>query len=336
MSAVSTAVSVHDPRHDAEPAGWAEFRRAARLHAPWEYALLGVESRHAQHSAALAVARVDGRIVGAMLATVVRGPLGVRLLEIHNPWLSGFPGWAFLDHVEHQTRARLVRRLERRLCRFAGPRCAGLLYRYLPADAVTLVSGLGRVVREATGTSVLENRFASVDDWITSLARSRRHSVRGQVRKIDRDPGVVVRLAAARDDLDGVVLAELVNRHRARLGRPKFDSRGPVSARYLHELVRRDDVYTLTYHDDQGRLLAFADLLDHAELPLYQHWAARSRQEGGRQHLYFDSYARLMEHVVAAQRKGLSAGRGRLDLKRSLGLETRPLWAAAVPRPVAR
>lgn len=333
---MSVSVAVHDPAHDPEPDGWSVFCEAARLHAPWDYGLLGVESRHALHPTALAVATVRGRIAAAMTATVVRGPAGVTLLEVHNPWVSGFPGWAFADGFGPRSRARLLRRMERRLCRFAGLSCVGLLYRYVPVDGLPLVSGFGRVVREAVGTSVLDNRFPTVEDWISSLARSRRHSIRGQVRKVDRDPELVVRFGAARDDLDGAELAALVNRHRARLGRPKFDSRAPLSGEYLHALVRRDDVLTLTYHDRTGRLLAFADLLDHPAVPLYQHWAALSREEGGRQHLYFDSYARLMGHVVATRREGLSAGRGRLELKQSLGLATRPLWVAAVPRPVAR
>lgn len=333
---MSVSVAVHDPRHDPEPEGWAEFREHAELHAPWDYRLLGVESRHADNPTALAVARVEGRIAAAMTATVVRGPARATLVEVHNPWVSGFPGWAFADAFDRRGRVRLLRRMERHLCRFAGLSCVGLLYRYVPAEELSLVSGFGRVVREAMGTSVLDNRFSTVDEWIASLSRSRRHSIRGQMRKVERDPDVVVRFAPARDDLDGAELADLVNRHRARLGRPKFDSRSPLAAEYLHELVRRDDVLTLSYHDRAGRLLAFADLLDHPETPLYQHWAALDLTEGGKQHLYFDSYARFMGHVVAQGRKAFSAGRGRLELKETLGLTTRPLWVAAVPRPVAR
>ncbi|WP_298182277.1 GNAT family N-acetyltransferase [Saccharomonospora sp.] len=332
---MSVSVTVLDPRRDPEPPEWSAFAEAARLHAPWDYGLLGLESRHAPHPTVLALATLDGRLAGAMAASVVRGPLGVRLVEVHNPWLSGFVGWTFLDEIGARGRKLLLRRMERELCRFAGLACAGVFYRYLSEEEVPLVSGFGRLGRETVGAAVLDNRFTTVDEWISSLARSRRHSLRGQVRKVERDPDIVVRFAAARDDLDGAELAELVNRHRTRFGNPGFDNRGPVVAEYLHRLVRRDDVLSLTYHDGQGRLLAFADLLDNPGVPLYQHWAALSKDEGGKQHLYFDSYARMMGHVVGNGREGLSAGRGKLELKQSLGLQPRRRWAAAVPRPVA-
>jgi hypothetical protein len=330
-----SGIEILDPRRDPEPAEWSAFRLAAGGHPPWDYGLLGRESQHAPFPTMLAVATVGGRLAGVMAASVVRLPLGARLLEVHNPWLSGVPGWLFADDVDRPIRQRLLRRMERALCRFAGPLCAGLLYRYLSGEDLPLVSGFGRLTRESVGVAVLDNTFSTVDDWNSSLARSRRHSVRGQRRKVERDPDLVVRFGPARDDLDGSELADLVNRHRARLGKPRFDSRGPVSGDYLHELVRRDDVLTLTYHDCRGRLLAFADLLDHPELPVYQHWAGLHRDEGGRAHLYFDSYARLIGHVVGTHRKRFSAGRGMLELKSSLGFTPQRRWIAAVPRPVA-
>lgn len=333
---MSMSVDVFDPALDAEPAGWAGLCAAAVLHAPWDYRLLGTESDRSRHPTRIAMAHQDGIVLGAVVATMVRFRAGLRLVEVHNPWLSGFPGWAFSGQFDLMERRAVLRACERALCRVAGIGCAGLLYRSVPPDALSLLMGRGRVVRPSMGTAVLDNTFANGADWIASLPRSRRHSIRGQVRKVAADAGLVVRFETARDDLDGAELAELVNRHRDRLGRPKFDSRSPVSAQYLHELVRRPDVRTLTYHDADGELLAFADLLDHPDVPLYQHWAALAPEEGGRKHLYFDSYARMIAQVVSDGRKALAAGRGRLELKASLGLSTRPLWAVGVPRPVAR
>ncbi|SFB27832.1 hypothetical protein SAMN05216266_107198 [Amycolatopsis marina] len=332
---MADSVEVLDPAYDEEPAGWAGLRGSTAQHASWDFGLLGIESRHARQPTRIAVVRRDGSALGAVVATLVRFRGGLSLLEVHNPWLSGFPGWALTDRLEPADLRHVLRTCERALCRAAGVGCAGLLYRSVSVDSLPLVRGRGRLVRQAMGTAVLENTFASGADWVASLPRSRRHSIRGQVRKVDADAGIVVRFASARDDLDGAELAELVNRHRDRLGRPKFDSRSPVSAEYLHALVRREDVRTLTYHDGSGRLLAFADLLDHPDIPLYQHWAALPPEAGGRKHLYFDSYARLIEQVVADGRKALAAGRGRLELKASLGLRTRPLFAVGVPRPVA-
>lgn len=327
-------VEVLDPRVDAVPARWAEYWKSARLYAPWDFSLLGLESSHSPNPQAVAVATVDGRVVGAMLATVLRFR-GMRLLEVHSPWMPGIPGWSWPDDLGVRHRRSVLRRMERALCRFAGLRCVGLLYRFVDAGALPLISGVGRLARPTMGTSVLDNTFGTVDDWVSSLKRSRRHSLRGQIRKVDRDPDLVVRFEPARHDLDGAELADLVNSHRDRLGKPKFDQRGTLSGAYLHELVRRDDVFSLTYQDGAGRLLAFANMLDHPVMPMYQHWATLSKEDGGRQHLYFDSYARMMRHVVDDRRSALTAGRGMLDVKGSLGLATRPLWAVAVPRPVA-
>ncbi|WP_116050973.1 GNAT family N-acetyltransferase [Amycolatopsis palatopharyngis] len=332
---MTESVEVLDPGYDAEPADWSGLCRTAARHASWDFGLLGVESRYSRHPTRVAVVRRDGIVTGALVSTLIRSRGGPSLVEVHNPWLSGFPGWAFADRLEPVERRAVLRACERALCRAAGAGCTGLLYRSVPADSLSLVRGRGRIVRPATGTAILDNTFTSGADWIASLPRSRRHSIRGQVRKVEADSELVVRFETARDDLDGAELAELVNRHRHRLGRPKFDSRSPVTAEYLHALVRRKDVRTLTYHNGDGKLLAFADLLDHPDVPLYQHWAALLPEEGGRKHLYFDSYARLIGQIVADGRKSLAAGRGRLELKASLGLGTRPLWAVGVPRPVA-
>jgi hypothetical protein len=114
-----------------------------------------------------------------------------------------------------------------------------------------------------------------------------------------------------------------------RFGKPPLlDNRGPIAAEYLHELVRRDDVVSLTYHDGSGRLLAFANLLDHPVVPLYQHWSALSREEGGKQHLYFDSYARMMGTRRGARSSGV-VGR-----TRQVGPQT--VVGIAAPKAVGR
>jgi hypothetical protein len=208
-------------------------------------------------------------------------------------------------------------------------------YRVVTPETMPLVSGRGRKVVEAVPTMVLRNDFGSLDDWFSSLTRSRRSSVRGQVKKISADPGIVVRTATARDDLDGGELAGLLLAHRARMGTVKFDSRGPVTAEYLEALVRRPDVVTTTYHDESGRLLAFSNLLDHPVVPLYQHWAARTFDEGRPKHLYFDVIVRTVRYMIEGNRKSLSMGRGLGEVKSSLGFTPRPLRAVVVPRPVA-
>jgi hypothetical protein len=341
-------VEVLDPRVDPEPADWAAFRTAEQLPVPWDYGLLGIESQGSPSPNLLTVVREGGELVGAVMTMVCRpsrgkrpGPvggvakLGPRWLEVQHPWLSGYPAWAFAERLDAVARKEVLRAFERAVCRYAGLGCLGVVYRVVTPETVPLVSGRGRKVVDAVPTMVLRNDFGSLDDWYASLTRSRRSSIRGQVKKVAADPGVVVRGDFARNDLDAEELAGLLLAHRARMGTVKFDSRGPVREEYLDALVRRPDVLTTTYHDDSGRLLAFTTLLDHPVIPLHQHWAARPVDEGRPKHLYFDVNVRLIRHMIEGNRKSLSLGRGLGEVKSSLGFAPQPLLAVVVPRPVA-
>jgi hypothetical protein len=345
---MNLSVDVLDPRVDPEPADWAAFRVAEELPVPWDYSLIAVESRASKSPNLLTVVRENGALVAAVLTMLCRpggperpGPvggvarLGPRWLEVQHPWLSGFPGWAFTERLDDLARKEILRVFERAICRFAGVGCLGVVYRVVSPDTTALVSGRGRVVRDAMPTMVLQNDFGGVEDWLSSLSRSRRSSVRGQVKKIAGDPDLEVHTAAARQDLDAAELVDLLRAHRARLGPVKFDSRGPVTAEYLDLLVRRRDVFTTTYRSGSGRLLAFTNLLDHPAVPLSQHWAARAFDDGRPKHLYFDVVVRLVRHMIEGNRKSLSVGRGLTELKSTLGFTPRPLRAVVVPRPVA-
>jgi hypothetical protein len=344
------SVRVLDPRTDPEPEGWAGFLVAQQAPVTWDYELLRVESRFSRSPNLLTVISEGGEPVAAVLAMLCHpaaaserpGPVGglarlaPRWLEVQHAWLSGYPPWLFADGLEAADRREIMRRFERAACRFAGPGCLGVVYRTVPPDSLDLVSGRGRQVRDTMPTSVLENSFVDVEGWLASLRRSRRLSLRGQVKKIAADPDVLVRTEAARADLDATELATLLREHRARMGPVKFDRRGPVTAEYLGELVRRPDVLTTTYHDASGRLLAFTNVLDHPVTPLHQHWAALGPGEGRPKHLYFDVVVRNVRYMIEGNRKSLSMGRGLTELKATLGFQPVPLLGVIVPRPVAR
>jgi hypothetical protein len=338
---MSFTVEVLDPRTDPEPPDWEAFRVAEVLPVPWDYGLLGVESRTSPSPNLLAVVRDDGILVAAVSAMLCRphggerpGPvggvarLGPRWLEVQNAWLSGYPAWAFAEHLDERARKEVLRRFERAICRYVGLGCLGVVYRVVPAELTGLV-------REAVPTMVLRNDFGSYEDWLASLSKSRRSSLRGIAKKVAADPDIEVCTASGRTDLAGAELAELLRTHRARHGKVKFDSRGAVSAEYLDLLVRREDVYTTTYHDGAGRLIAFTDMLDHPVIPLSQHWAARDFEDGRPKHLYFDFISRTVRQMIEGNRKSLSVGRGLSEVKSTLGFEPRPLRAVIVPRPVA-
>lgn len=345
---MSLSIDVLDPRVDPEPPDWAVFRETEQLPVPWDYGLLALESASSRSPNLLVTARHDGRLVAAFGATLCRpgrmseGPpaavrgvarLGPRFVQVHQPWLSGYPGWAFAEFLNTAQRRSAVRAFERAVCRYTGPGCLGVMYCYVPPAEEKIVTGHGRLARDAAPTSVLDNTFETRDQWISSLSRSRRHSIRGQIRKIAKDPELVVRSATARTDLDGRELAALLHRHRAKYGKVPFDFRSPTTAEYLDALVRRDDVVTITYHDPGGRLLAFTNVLDHPVLPLHQHWAALPVEESGKQHLYFDVFARVVGHMIDGNRKGMSAGRGLTEVKETLGFTPRPLRLVIAPRP---
>lgn len=330
-----TTVDVLDPATDPEPPDWAGFLAAHQLHAPWDYDLLGIEAADGPSRVRLALVREDGVLVAAVAALVTGRGWGTRWVEVMNQWLSGEPGWVFAGELDLVARKEILRSVERALCRHAGFSCLGLVYWNLTPADVPMVAGFGRYVRPGVGTAVLDNTFAGTDEWFAGLTRNRRSSLRRLHRRLAEDPNLVVRFEPARSDLDGAELAGMVHAHREKFGRLPFNSRNPVTAEYLSALVARQDVRTLTYHDTDGRLLAFNNVLDHPAHLLSQHYAAVPAEQGGRAHVYFDLHIRLVEHLIEAGAKSLSLGRGMGEVKARLGFEIRPLRVAVVPRMVA-
>ncbi|WP_370969300.1 GNAT family N-acetyltransferase [Amycolatopsis sp. cg9] len=335
----------HDPRADPAPAGWAEFSRAARLHPVWDYGVMGLEAWGARNPQLLVVAADGDDLVAAASVLVCRPRLaprfaprpGKRLLrpfwaEVCQPWLSGYPGIAFAPGVPD--RAALVRRFERELGRRLGPGLLGVVHRALGEDLATGLGGRGRLVKRVDPVAVLENRFESEEDWIASLSKSRRAGLRRQRRRLAEDPSLVIRGGPGRTDLDGAALAGLIQAHRERYGRLALDTRTMPSAGFLDRFVRRPDVHTLTYADTGGKLIAVQTMLDHPDTPVLQHWAALPPAAGGKKWLYFDSYVRAVRFTAKRGARELSAGRGMIELKQELGFRPRPVYTAAVPRPV--
>jgi hypothetical protein len=345
-----TTIEVLDPRVDPEPEGWAQFRKAQQTHANWDYSLLRTESLAAGTPNALVTVREDGDLVAAIVVLLagyrsglrrtpgrVRGAavFAPRWVEVQHRWLSGFPAWVFAEHLDAAARRDILRGVEKAVCRFAGPGCVGVVYRVVRPDEVDLVSGRGRVVRGAMGYAELDNTFAKLDDWYLSMGKKRRYSLRGRSRKIAADPELTIEFGPGRSELDGAELAALIDAHRDGYGRSAFDCRGWQSPSYLDALVRRPDVHTLTYRNETGRLIGLATLLEHPTHPSYQHWATVRPQDGGKPHLYFDSYVRLIQYVIDNGAQSLNAGRGLLEIKAEMGFTPRPLYGVIVPRPVA-
>ncbi|SFB27806.1 hypothetical protein SAMN05216266_107196 [Amycolatopsis marina] len=349
---MTSGVAVFDPRVDPEPAGWRDFQRRWRLHAVWDYELIRLEAWTARNPPVLIVVSDAGKVVAGLSVLVcrpwrkpryasapkqhsrwprIRGPVWA---EVYQPWLSGFPGVVFDPGLDPAARGDVARLAERELARCLGAGLLGVLYRALDQELAGIVAGRGRLTREVDSVAVLANDFSSPDDWLSLLSKSRRASLRRQHRELESASDLLVRGGAARDDLDGAEIARLINRHRAERGKAPLDTRSPLSGAYFERFLRRPDVHTLTYHDDEGQLLAVNTMLDHPDSVIKQHWAALPEAEGGRKHLFFDSYQRAVRHLVRRGAAELSAGRRPHEVKRSLGFRTRPIFGVAVPRPV--
>jgi hypothetical protein len=342
------SVRIHDPRTDTEPAGWREFRRRHGLHPVWDYALLRVECWVVRHPPLLAVVTDGGSVLAGICVLLCRPwrelryapppgawrPPGPMWAEVCQPWTSGHPGIVVAPGVELAQLRAVLRAFERQLLHHTGPAVLGLLYRAVGADLLPALDGRARLVRQVDSVAVLRNDFADEEAWLATLSKGRRSGLRKQGRRLESGPPLLIRGGPGRADLAGSELARLLNRHRASFGTPALDTRTQLSGAYLEHLVRDPDVHTLTYHDDEGRLLALNTILDHPRLPIKQHWAALPVAEGGRKDLFFDSYRRAVRFMVRTGRPELSAGRAPHEVKRSLGFRTRPVYGVAVPRPV--
>ncbi|WP_410658062.1 GNAT family N-acetyltransferase [Amycolatopsis sp. lyj-112] len=340
-------IHFHDPRTDPVPEGWPEFFQAARLHPVWDYEVMGLDAWIARNPPVLVTVSGDAGIIAAMSVLVCRPRLrhrfaptpGHRLLrpfwaEVCQPWLSGYPGIVFAPGFPAGERRAVLREFERSLRPRLGPGLLGVLYRALGEDLARDLRGRGRLVKLVDTVAVLDNCFGSEDEWIASLGKSRRGGLRRQRRRLADDPDVVVKGGPGRDDLDSAEVATLLQAHRERHGVLALDTRTMPTAAFLHRFLRRPDVHTLTYTDAGGRLLAVNTLLDHPDSPVKQHWGTLPESEGGKQGLLFDSYIRAMRYATRRGVKELTAGRGLPELKATLGFRARPVYSAAVPRPV--
>ncbi|WP_037310562.1 GNAT family N-acetyltransferase [Amycolatopsis orientalis] len=340
-------IRLHDPRTDPVPVGWTEFVPAARLHPVWDYEVMGLDGWTARNPPMLVTIADGAGILAALSVLVCRPRLrprfaptpGHRLLrpfwaEVCQPWLSGYPGLVFAPRVAAAERRPLIREFERALRGRLGPGLLGVLYRALGEEFAKDLRGPGRLVKHVDSVAVLENRFGSEDEWIASLPKSRRGGLRRQRRRLAADPDLVVKGGPGREDVDSAEVAALIQAHRERHGRLALDSRTMPSAAFLRRFLRRPDVHTLTYTGADGRLLAVNTLLDHPDSPAKQHWGTLPVTEGGRQGLLFDSYIHAMRYATRRGVKELTAGRGLPELKATLGFRARPVYTAAVPRPV--
>lgn len=345
----ATSVRIADPRVDPEPEGWAQFVERQRGYAVWDYDLMRLEAWMSSNPPILVVDYQDGEIVLAMTVMMCTprtkryadlppyrpwARITPRWAEVCLPWISGLPGFLHDPELSADTIRASTRRCERALANHFGPGLLGVFYRAVNDDLLPALDGTGRLVKQTDSVAVLRLDFADVDGWLAGLTRNRRKSLRKLERLLARDTDLVVRGGPGRTDLDPVEVTRLVNSHRLERGVARFDMRLLPTATYMDAFLRHRNVHTLTFHDTAGRLLGVNTLIDHPVRPVLQHWASAPLAEGGKPNLYFDAYIRVVRHLTAVGRPELSAGRGLLDVKETLGFEPNAVYGVVATRPV--
>lgn len=342
---MSISIQLLDPRMDPEPPDWVNFQQRQQLYPMWSYDLLRIASWSSWAPVLLGLIRRSGHLVGAVAAMCWRpgrrrafAPPGRFPTPcVIDVWLvgsSGRPSWVFRDDIDVTGQRELLRAFERAALSHLGVGCLGVVYRDVPITSVPVVSGRGRVVKPVRGNAVAALP-SSLEDWLNSLRRTRRQGLRKQATSLDADPHIVIENPAGGAGLDGPALAQLLKRHNENYAE-RMDPRSPVSVAYLEAFLRRPEVRTITYRDRNSRLLAFCTLIDHAQTPALGWWAKLDLDQGGRPHLYFDALMRHVGYVISQGRRELSAGRGLLDVKATLGFAEVPLCSVAVPRCAAK
>ncbi|MBW8481166.1 hypothetical protein [Actinomadura parmotrematis] len=324
------ALEVLDPRHDPEPPYWAALAAGAGRRAVWSYDLLRVAAWTARRPLLLTVVRDDGGAPAAVVCTTLAGlaargyaATGVPRLGLPTVQVPGSPaerGWWFAGSRAPAERRALLRRYVRGTRALFGAGRPGVLWLRAGAADLPAVPGGLRLVRPLHPVARLAAPWEDVDGWYAALPRSRRADLRRQRRGLSH---LDCRVGPAAALTTGAEAAALLwgNEDKYRAGR--FPA-PPLALPYLEALVRRPDVLAVTYRDARERLAGVGLVLDHPRWPLYWRWGALPAR-----HLYFDAYTRLLEWAIGAGRAGLVLGKGKPELKASLGAELVPSYAIA-------
>lgn len=325
------SVDVLDPRRDPEPDYWPALRSTAGLLACWDYGLLRIAAWCERYPLLLAVARDGGRPVGLMCASWVGVPVRMRsyvssrrrpwagLLNVRIPASMSSPGWWLSPDLDLPARREVLRGLLRGIRREVGPLCTGVLWRQVGDDDLPTFTGRLRVVRETLPLAVLSTRFRDLDEWLGTLGSDRRQNLRRRGRKIDADPTLRFSVSTGQD-LDLPQMVSLARLHERKHEVPMW-GRLPLPGSYFDALRSRSDVLMMAYHDDTGRLLAYNIVLDDPQWPIAMYYAGLPPELGGRGHLYFDQFRRLMAWAIDGGRQGLIWGKGLHELKSDLGAQ---------------
>lgn len=336
---MSLTLQILDPRHDPEPADWEGLRGAARQCVTWRYDLLRAYAWAAQAPLLLTVLRQEGTAIGAVSVSLRglrphRGGYAGRrdlagVLDVHAPANRSQKGWWFAGDPPPEQRRELLRGCLRGLRRELGAGWRSSVWREVSPGEPELLPGRVRVALPTAPLARLTTPWRGIGEWYALLDRARRDSLKRRAKKFAADPSLSIQVGAARDLVSGAEAAELRAendlKHRSRLL-----PLAPLPLPYLDALVGGDEVVAISYRDD-GRLIGLSLILDHPDWPICLSWGARLPEDGGRKHLYFDGYVRMVEWAMASGKTGLVLGKGQAEAKSALGADLVPSAALAVP-----
>ncbi|MDA0638414.1 hypothetical protein OUY22_33835 [Nonomuraea sp. MCN248] len=336
---MSVTLEILDPRHDPEPDGWERLRTAAGQCVTWRYDLLRAYAWAAQAPVLLTVLYEDGAAAGAVSASLRgvrprRGSYAARrdvagVVDVHAPGNRSQKGWWFTGDPAPERRRELLRGYVRGIRRELGPGWRAVVWREVSPGEPAQLPGAVKLTLPTAPLAKLATPWRDLDGWYATIDRARRDSLKRRARGFAADPELSVAVGPARELVTGAEAAALRAendlKHRARL----FPL-APLPQPYLDALVGGDEVMAIAYRDG-GRLIGLSLILDHLAWPICLSWGALPPETGGRKHLYFDGYVRMVEWAIAAGRAGLVFGKGQADVKRSLGADLVPSSALAVP-----
>lgn len=341
---MSVMAEVLDPRYDDRPAYWTALRERAGLRADWSWEVLSRQAWCARTYQPVTVLKEGGDVRGVVCAAWVTG--GVRRnrfarasaglgllggLDVRAPGTSSTPGWWFADSGTDGGVRELLDGYAGAMRAELGARFRAMLVRQVGEEAVETVSGRLRLVRRTEDIAVLDlTGFGDRAEWQASLSKTRRNNLRKIYRDIETDTSLAVDVVPGRD-ADVLAVAELL-RHNEVKHRDVPIVPLPQFTGYLAALLAEPDVVVIRYTEAvSGRLIAVAVVLDDPARPIVRHWSALPVEAGGRPNLYFHFYGETVRWALGAGRPALVLGKKMSAVKKSLGAELVPQYAAAIP-----
>ncbi|MFI7635004.1 hypothetical protein [Nonomuraea sp. NPDC049400] len=328
-----------DPRHDPEPPGWEQLRRAAGQYVTWRYDLLRAYAWAAQAPVLLAVLSEGGIAAGTVLASLrgirprrgsyARGRDVAGVVDVHVPGSRSEKGWWFTGDPEPEHRRELLHAYVRGVRQALGPGWRCVLWREVPPGESAQLPGVVKVRLPTAPLARLATPWTGIEEWYAWLGGTRGASLRSWARRLAADPGLSIGVGPAHELVTGAEAAVLRAENDLKY-RNRLFPLAPLPQPYFDGLVASDEVVAVAYRDGR-RLIGLALTMDHPTWPICLSWGALAPEDGGRKHLYFDFYVRMVEWAIKAGKSGLVLGKGKGEIKRSLGADLVSSSAIAVP-----